>query len=122
MYTVSNRIGRITTDGQIIDYPIPTADASEPYQGFLGVGPDGALWFTENRTVSLGRLTTDGQATEMPFDLVVRSHLPNRAAIAILGLVAGPDGAAWFTSPLSNSIWRLAMDGETAEYVLPTAN
>jgi virginiamycin B lyase len=120
--TGSNRIGRITTDGQITEYPIPTADASEPYQGFLGVGPDGALWFTENRTVSLGRLTTDGQATEMPFDLVVRSHLPGRASIAILGLVTGPDRAQWFTSPLSNSIWRLEMDGQTAEHVLPTAD
>ena len=61
--TGTNQIGRITTDGQITEYPIPTADASEQYQGFLGVGPDGAIWFTENRTIGLGRISTDGQVT-----------------------------------------------------------
>ena len=120
--TGSNRIGRITTGGEITEFPIPTADASVPYQGFVAVGPDGAVWFTENRTISLGRLTADGQFTEMPLELTVRGHLPSRASIAVTGLVVGPDGAEWFTSPLSNSIWRMQMDGQMAEYVLPTAD
>src|SRR3989442_111509 len=46
--TGSNQIGRISTDGQITEFPIPTANASEPYQGFLAVGPDKDIYFTEN--------------------------------------------------------------------------
>lgn len=39
-----NRIGRVTTNGIISMYSIPTAD-SQPMG--ITAGPDGALWFTE---------------------------------------------------------------------------
>src|SRR5690242_14869639 len=45
--TGKNQIGRISIDGQITGFPIPTADASERYQGFVGFGPDKAIYFTE---------------------------------------------------------------------------
>ena len=118
--TGANQIGRISTEGEISEFPIPTTNASQPRQGFLAVGPDGAIWFTENLTFSLGRLTTDGQMTETPIDLLVRNHVPNAAPNPLLGVTAGPDGAVWFTGAISNSIWRLDMDGKTDEFVLPT--
>jgi virginiamycin B lyase len=39
-----NKIGRITTAGDLSEYPIPTTN-SEPVN--ITAGPDGALWFTE---------------------------------------------------------------------------
>ena len=120
--TGTNQIGRISTDGQITAFPIPTANASELYQGFVGVGPDNAIYFTENRTFSLGKLTLDGQFEETPIDMLVRNHLPNPSGNPLLGIAAGLDGAVWFTGAASNSIWRVGMDGTQTEFVLPTAN
>ncbi|MDQ6672570.1 MAG: hypothetical protein M3069_17815, partial [Chloroflexota bacterium] len=67
-------------------FPVPTANASKPYQGFLGVGPDKAIYFTENRTFSLGKLTLDGQLEEMPIEMLVRNHSPNASGNPLLGI------------------------------------
>jgi len=56
---------------RITEFPLPTNGA---LPGGIVVGPDGALWFYENRSFSLGRLTLDGQMSEMPIDLVVRNR------------------------------------------------
>jgi virginiamycin B lyase len=44
-----SKIGRITTAGTITEFPLTT-----PQQYGIGLGPDGALWFT-NYT-AIGRL------------------------------------------------------------------
>jgi streptogramin lyase len=41
----SDRIGRISTSGQLTEYPLPTP-AARPFQ--VTAGPDGNVWFTEN--------------------------------------------------------------------------
>jgi virginiamycin B lyase len=49
-----NRIGKISTDGVILDeYDIPT-----PNSGPIGIttGPEGNIWFTEDTTNKVGRL------------------------------------------------------------------
>src|SRR5690349_11848202 len=43
--TAANKIGRISTDGIVTEYAVPTAGAIDRDQGFLANGPDGALWF-----------------------------------------------------------------------------
>jgi virginiamycin B lyase len=48
-----NHIARITVDGRITRYPVPTANAV-PYG--IAAGPDGAMWFTETRGVKIGRI------------------------------------------------------------------
>jgi streptogramin lyase len=57
-----NRIGRITLDGKITEYPIPSASGS-PIN--IAVGPDRNIWFT--KAGKLGRVTPDGRITE--FDI-----------------------------------------------------
>ncbi len=59
--------------------------------------------------------------SEMPIDLVVRNHAPNATPNPLLGVTAAADGGLWFTGAISNSIWRLGTDGQTAEFVLPTS-
>jgi virginiamycin B lyase len=40
-------------EGEIIEYDIPTANAG-PYG--IALGPDGAMWFTENQGNKIGQL------------------------------------------------------------------
>src|SRR5215212_7899362 len=54
--TAVNKIGRISTDGVVTEYPVPTAGAIDTDQGFLAVGPDGALWFNEDLVNQIGRI------------------------------------------------------------------
>ncbi len=68
----AGRIGRMTESGQLEQFPIP--DRAAVPQGNFGfpaprnivVGPDGALWFTDDGDESIGRITTEGQVAEYP--------------------------------------------------------
>lgn len=112
--TGANQIGRISVDGVVTEYPIPTEDAMEDTQGFVGLGPDGAIWFNEDRVNKLGRITPDGTITE--FDL------PQGMA-SIRQMVAGTDGALWMTALDANKIVKLSTEGKVlAEYTLPKAD
>jgi virginiamycin B lyase len=71
----------------------------------LILGPDGALWFTEGAiTNQLGRITLAGAITEyaVPAQKTATSttkYLPT-ATPNPGWLVAGPDGAIWFTESI----------------------
>jgi hypothetical protein len=101
----ANAIGRITTSGEITEYPTPTAD-STPYG--ITAGPDGALWFAENSANKIGRITTSGEITEYT------------ALNAPEDITLGPDGALWFTMAWGNYIGRITTSGEVTDYQVPT--
>ena len=103
-----NRIGKITSTGEITEYLIPTA-SSQP--GGITAGPGRALWFTEQTGNRIGRITTAGEITEFV--------LP-RASSGPLGITAGPDGALWFTEvgTAGNRIGRITTAGQVTEYPL----
>jgi streptogramin lyase len=69
----------------------------------IAAGPDGALWFTNGK--SIGRITTGGKVS-------VFKH----AEIGAWGIVAGPDGALWFTNPWGNSIGRITTGGKVSVF------
>ena len=56
------KIGRMTLDGTITEYPLATGSAPQR----IVAGPDGALWFTELSGGKIGRITTAGALTEYP--------------------------------------------------------
>ena len=60
-----DRIARVTTTGDVTEYPIPTAGA---FASDITVGSDGALWFTESSGDKIGRITTKGEVTEYPVE------------------------------------------------------
>jgi titin len=65
----------------------------------ITTGADGALWFTNSRTNSIGRMTTDG-------------HLTTYSGVGVsrpCAITMGPDGALWFVN--AGSIGRIATDG-----------
>jgi len=78
-----NAIGRLTPSGAYTTFSIPTAN---PLASGLSLGPDGNIWFAEDRQPKVGRITPDGVITEF-------SLPPNRRPGAT---AAGPNGEVWF--------------------------
>jgi virginiamycin B lyase len=106
-------IGRISTGGQITEYPLHAGN-NQPAD--ITSGPDGALWFTDYDTHEIGRITTSGQITEFPTPSVPPSA-------AEQSIASGPDGALWFTQ-LNDTIGRITTTGTVTEYPVdgvPTA-
>ena len=121
-------IGRMTTSGAFTTYTGPGLD----HPGGFTVGSDGALWFvneghldlTTNLYVdqSIGRITTSG----------VVSDYSDPSIDGPTGLVAGPDGALWFTNygqwdntafppvVVGSSIGRITTSGSISSYKDPT--
>src|SRR5262249_52514258 len=85
-FTEAFAIGRITPDGAVTDFSLPTQDFSPDV---IVAGPDGNLWFTEQAQHTLagkiGRITTSGEITEFQ----APDGYPD-------GIAAGPDGNLWF--------------------------
>jgi virginiamycin B lyase len=108
---LGNRIGRITVDGVVTNFVVPTSN-SRP--DGIAVGPDGALWFTERLADKIGRLTTAGLFTEFPLPpFALGARRP-------AGITAGPDGSLWISEVLAKSIARLTLDGVVTEFPVPS--
>ena len=90
-----NRVGRITMNGDITEFPIPS-QAGSPIN--IAVGPDRNIWFTKGAIV--GRVTPDGMMTEFP--------LPPTTGGGT-GLTAGSDRQP--PMRLSNRLWVAASGG-----------
>lgn len=102
-------IGRITSSGEIAEFDRCLHQGPQ-YTGpnSIAAGPDGNVWFTSATTRSLpsigtppaiGRITPQGEITEFRAGMAYASG-PS-------GIVAGPDGALWFTDHELQSIGRL---------------
>ena len=48
-----NRVARMTLDGEVTEFPIPSAD-SQPRA--MALHPDGSIWFVETGANALGRI------------------------------------------------------------------
>ena len=91
----ANKIGRITTTGQVSEFLIPSHSAGA---WAITSGPDGNVWFTESSTNKIGRITPDGVIQE--FVIPTDFSEPR-------GITTGPDGYLWFTESAGNKIGRL---------------
>jgi virginiamycin B lyase len=82
----------------------------------ITTGPDGALWFTNGQTNSIGRITTDGTVTNYTDPSIIKPS----------AITAGPDGALWFTNAgylrtyEKSSIGRITTDGTITKYTNQT--
>ena len=50
---LTNKVGRIATDGTLLEFTIPTAGA---FVSGIMTGPDGAIWFTEENQGKVGKI------------------------------------------------------------------
>jgi virginiamycin B lyase len=99
-----------TAAAAVTEYPVPTS-GSQP--SGITVGPDGALWFTEENKHKIGRITTAGNITEYPIPTIPSG--PSE-------ITAGPDGALWFTENAASppKIGRITAAGTCCdEFPLP---
>lgn len=109
------QIDRITADGTISEYQIPSP-SSEPI--CIVRGPDGDLWFTESTLYGgvIGRVTPKGTITTFALP---ESDEPD-------GIETGPDGALWFADVVFSSkritgmIGRITPAGSIRYFPLPT--
>jgi virginiamycin B lyase len=92
-------VGRLAIDGSLTSFTPSYQPPSLPAQ--IAVGPDGALWYAES-----GEGFGDEHGSQPSFRGIVRittagaiTPFPLRSRVAHpLDIVAGPDGALWFTS------------------------
>jgi virginiamycin B lyase len=92
-----NRIFRITFDGQVTSFLIPPG--REPQD--ITVGTDGALWFTEFGSNSIGRMTTAGEYSSCTLPSAASNPRP-------FGITTGGDGNVWFTERDNASVGRIS--------------
>jgi virginiamycin B lyase len=93
----------------IREWDVPTRGAN-PHDP--AVGPDGALWFTEQFVNKLGRLD--------PSTGAIREYPLNTDKSGPHGLVADHDGNIWYTGNYAGLIGKLnPRTGEITEYKMP---
>ena len=135
-------IGKATPSGRLTEFPILVTARQQvlppvlAYPEALTVGPQGDLWFTENRLVlqrleqmpdtqvlhdldythQIGRITVQGRISEFP--VAVNGYLES--------IASGPDGDIWFTllnpDPVHHQIGRMTPSGRLTWFTLPEGN
>ena len=108
-------IGRTTPAGSMTLWPSTNIAAS------IVAGSDGNLWFTTPTAEGEqpGQITPSGRFTNYSIALsqVAGDHLDSEKYPSVM--VAGSDGAVWFTERLWHAIGRIAPDGSVTQYTLP---
>jgi virginiamycin B lyase len=96
----------------------PVAPGANP--GGITAGPDGALWFVEEGTSTIGRITTAGAVTNHFPVTTEQSPPPTDPTLAALDQITlGPDNNLWFTQPRDDEIGVMAPNGVViAEYTV----
>ena len=126
-FTDNAGIGRITTDGTVTQFPLPTPGA---IAANITSGPGGALWFTQqgatdannNSARSIGEITSTGTITIYPIPTLTASGSGDFG-----GITEGPDDDLWFTENLPGphgdtskpAIGRITATGQIQTFDLP---
>lgn len=83
---VGNAVGRITPEGEVTEFPIPTPN-SRPIE--IVPEPGGqAMWFTEEAGNKVGRIGMDGTITEFPVPKMQDN-------VILAGLAFDAEGNLW---------------------------
>jgi virginiamycin B lyase len=108
-------ISRASPDGAIASFGLSTPVAR---LGRLTVGPDSTVWFAEPTLMSVTRLQ-DGRFTRYVIGTLTAKVAADAAPF---GVAIAPDGAVWATLPSSDQLVRIAPDGNTTAFDVPTRN
>ena len=95
----ANRIARVTTDGVITEFEVPTP-GSRPTS--ITRGFDGNMWFTSLDSGRVGKITPDGVITEYT--------LPSQLSTPF-GITRGYGQDLWIIDPNSGAVGKITPDG-----------
>jgi virginiamycin B lyase len=109
----ADQIGRITAEGIITEYPLPSRSRMHANPEGITAGPDGAVWFTEALANQLGRIgPASGAITEFT------TFPPAQRGIS-QSLAAGSDGAVWFDNINAAVVGSMTTAGKVTVVPLP---
>ncbi len=112
----SSTIKRITTSGDLKNFH---ASGSGEIVS-MTTGPDGAVWYSKFSPGSLfGPRASGGVIGRMSADGSPRVFEPPRPDLLPSSLIAGPDGALWFTVGLGDGVGRMTTSGKFSYVSLP---
>jgi streptogramin lyase len=130
LWYVGSSIGRITTDGSVTLYPLPSGLIARS----ITVGSDGGLWFTYSEYTtgggdqwklpgySVGEMTTSGQMTNYRNPYLTQDFgnpVVNSPGEAFGNVITvGPDGVIWYLSNDGHDLIRLTTSGAFSAYNL----
>lgn len=116
-------VGRITTQGAVTTFPVPTATDPSPANtvpvlGAITAGADGNLWITQPADGKITRMTPTGAVT----DIDLTSATSNPVSIA-----PGPGASLWVAENGAGALSRLDISGAkvpatVTQFAMPTAN
>jgi virginiamycin B lyase len=106
----ADKVGRITADGKITEYPLPERERMHANPEGMAVGSDGAIWFSETLKMRMGRIDPKTFAIT---EFVIP---PVPAGVPPATVTAGPDGAIWFDG---SALGRMTTTGEFKAFPLP---
>lgn len=102
----ADSIGRVTSDGKMTEFPLPTGDDVEG----ITEGGDGNIWFSEPGANKIGRMTPQGVVTSFP----IMGDDPDPR-----GITLGPDGNVWYTEFYDGYIGRVTPQGVITRFEIP---
>lgn len=112
--TQVKKIGRITTAGQITEFPI---NGSFPLM--ITTGDDGNVWWTNRITPTIGRITPAGTVTEFPLPPAPTGKV--NALLDITGDVEGDNTVTVaFTNSGTNQVGVVSANGTITQTDLPS--
>ncbi len=112
--TGADAIGRITSNGAITEFLLPSRGQVHAAPGAIVSGPDGALWFTQPLRESLGRIDPDTHAFSEFFLPPPRGGIVRAASLA-----SGPGNALWYEDGRNQALGRVTPDGKVDAVPLP---
>jgi hypothetical protein len=104
---LASKSGRNTRSGAYTEIPVPTQQ-SFPSHG-ITAGPEGNVYFTEERADKLGRITPSGAISEFPIPLTKLAVLQEEKEEQALpaAIAPGPHGTLWFAKTFFGVIERV---------------
>ncbi len=109
--TGADKIGRVTPDGAVTEYDLPSRSRYHGYPADITAGPAGTMWFSEILGSRIVRIDVkSGSMTEFP---VTGTPEESPASLAF-----GSDGALWFTG-MTDYVGRMTTRGATRTFRVP---
>jgi streptogramin lyase len=110
----ADQIGRITPDGAITEFALPSRNTMHANPGGIVAGSDGGVWFTQPLRESLGRIDV---ATHIFSEFFLPP--PRGGIVRANTLASGSDGSLWFEDPRNHAIGRMRPGGKVDVLPLP---